>query len=240
MNLVIDIGNTFVKLAVFEQDAVVDFQISKEINSEKINEFIFKYSIKSAIVSSVRGNESFEMLKKYKTLHFSSTTPVPITNCYQTPETLGLDRLAAVVGAAVKFPNEHVLVIDMGTCITFDFLSLKKEYLGGSISPGFEMRYKALHHFTGKLPLVKCEGNENNIVGNTTVSSINSGVYYGVKNEVEGVIQQYGQQYPALKIIITGGDRKRFDLEPKNRIFADEFLVLKGLNEILKYNDKID
>jgi len=239
MKLVIDIGNTLAKLAVFEQDNIIDYLIEKEINDEKINLFILKYEIKSVIISSVRGNETFKMLKKYKLLHFSSVTPVPFKNCYHTPETLGLDRVAGVVSAMQQFNNSNVLVIDMGTCITFDFITAKKEYLGGGISPGFEMRFKALHHFTGKLPLIEYDKTQNNIIGKSTVSSIISGVYNGVKNEVEGTIQQYISQYPDVKIIVTGGDKKRFDLEPKNRIFADEFLVLKGLNEILNYNDKI-
>lgn len=238
MNLIIDIGNTLVKLAVFEQDRMIDFKIEQEISDEKINQFISNYTIKSAIISSVRVDEEFEVLKKYNLLTLSHSTPLPLKNCYQTPQTLGLDRLAAVVGSAIQFPDNDVLTIDMGTCITFDFLTAKKEYLGGSISPGFEMRFKALHHFTEKLPLIEYDKNQNNITGDSTVSSINSGVYNGVRNEIEGTIKQYMVQYSNLKIIVTGGDEKRFDLEPKNRIFADEFLVLKGLNEILKYNGK--
>ena len=240
MNLIIDIGNTLVKLAVFEQDRMIDFKIEEEINDEKINQFISNHTLKKVIISSVRDNEEYEVLKKYNLLTLSHTTPLPLKNCYQTPQTLGLDRLAAVVASAIQFPDNDVLTIDMGTCITFDFLSAKKEYLGGSISPGFEMRFKALHHFTGKLPLIEYKKNQNNIIGDSTVSSIISGVYNGVKNETEGAIQQYITEYPNLKIVVTGGDEKRFDLEPKNRIFADEFLVLKGLNEILNYNDKIE
>ena len=238
MNFIIDIGNTLIKLAVFEQDRMIDFKLYDEINEEKINQFISNRAIKSVIISSVRVEEEYKVLNKYNLLTLSHSTPLPLKNCYQTPQTLGLDRLAAVVASATQFPDNDVLTIDMGTCITFDFLSAKKEYLGGSISPGFEMRFKALHHFTGKLPLIEYDKNQNNIIGNSTVSSIISGVYNGIKYETEGVIQRYITQYPKLKIIVTGGDEKRFDLEPKNRIFADEFLVLKGLNEILNYNDK--
>jgi type III pantothenate kinase len=240
MNLIIDIGNTFIKLAVFEQDRVIKHTILREINSEKINKFISKHTIKHTIISTVRPNETYNVLKKYNLLTLSHSTAIPLKNCYQTPKTLGLDRLAAMVGAAKKFPNSDVLTIDMGTCITFDFLSAKKEYLGGSISPGFEMRFKALHHFTGKLPLIEYDNHQNNIIGNSTVNSIKSGIYNGIKHEITGMINQYITQYPKLKIIVTGGDEKRFDLEAKNRIFADEFIVLKGLNEILNYNDKTE
>jgi type III pantothenate kinase len=180
------------------------------------------------------------MLKKHKLLQLSWETPLPLKINYKTPQTLGLDRIAAVVGANVKYPENNVLVIDMGTCITFDLLSEQKTYLGGSISPGFQMRFTALNQQTGKLPLIQFKKEKLKFIGDSTETSIISGVYYGIKNEIEGTIQHYLTQYPNLKIVVTGGDANRFDLEPKNRIFADEFLVLKGFNEILNYNDKIE
>ena len=129
-----------------------------------------------------------------------------------------------------------MLVIDIGTCVTFDFINSKNEYLGGAIAPGFEMRFKALNYFTGKLPVVYFKKEQLKLIGDTTESSIVSGVYNGMKNEIEGMINNFLTQYDDLKIVVTGGDIKLFDLEPKNRIFADEFLVVKGLNEILNYN----
>ena len=155
---------------------------------------------------------------------------------YKTPETLGVDRIAASVGAKAIYKDTDLLVIDIGTCVTFDFINSKNEYLGGAIAPGFQMRFKALNYFTGKLPLVAFDKKQLKLIGNTTESSIISGVYNGMKNEIEGVINDYIIQYETLKVVVTGGDTNLFDLEPKNRIFADEFLVLKGLNEILNYN----
>ena len=151
---------------------------------------------------------------------------------------MGLDRIAAVAGAQQKYPNTDVLVIDMGTCITYDFIDHQGIYWGGSIAPGLQMRLKAMHHFTDQLPLVSFDKTSLKLTGNSTEKSIQSGVYYGIQAEVNGFIQQYLQEHNDLQIIITGGDAHLFDIAPKNRIFADEFIVLRGLNEILKYNDQ--
>lgn len=238
MNLAIDIGNTFIKLAVFQGSKIIYTTNEKELTDSLISNLYTKYSIVKGIASSVLANEgSLKLLKKHNILDLKHNTPLPLQINYKTPHTLGLDRVAAVVGAKVLTEN-NFLVIDMGTCITYDYVNDKNEYLGGAISPGFNMRFKALNTFTGKLPLIKYDENKLNLIGNSTESSIVSGVYNGLKNEILGVINQYIEQYNNVKIVVTGGDRNLFDLEPKNRIFADEFLVLKGLNEILKYNEK--
>lgn len=238
MILAIDIGNTLTKLAVFEGDKIVEVISEKEIKSADINTLVKNFDVQSIIVSSVADkNDLKELLKNHNFLVLNHNTPIPLQLKYKTPETLGLDRIAAVV-AAKKMYAENVLVIDMGTCITYDFINADNEYLGGGISPGFKMRFKALNTFTQKLPLINFDNNKLMLVGNSTESSIISGVYNGMKNEVNGIINNYLSQYKNLKIVVTGGDRNLFDLEPKNRIFADEFLVLKGLNEILKYNEK--
>jgi type III pantothenate kinase len=239
MNLVIDIGNTFIKLAVFEKDSMIKSLVKKEINKEVIDAFFSEYKIERGIFSSVRGLEEEEsLLKNYNFLQLTHKTPIPLTIKYKTPETLGLDRIAAAVGSFGSFSNSNMLVIDMGTCVTFDFINAKNEYLGGAIAPGLKMRFKALNHFTRKLPIVDFDKEKLKMIGDTTESSIVSGVYGGMKHEVEGVINSYVSQYESLKVVVTGGDINLFDLEPKNRIFADEFLVLKGLNEILKYNEE--
>lgn len=238
MNFVIDQGNTFSKLAVFEGDKLVKHEVVKEIDDQIINSFISKYDVKQSLFSSVRGKTATKVLKKYNFLELSYLTPLPLTINYKTPETLGIDRIAAVVGAKKMHAATNLLVIDMGTCITVDLLSSKGIHLGGSISLGLKMRLKALNEFTGKLPLIELTDQQPNRIGDTTETSILSGVYYGVKNELEGVIQDYMAQYSDLKIVVTGGDSNLFDLEPKNRIFADDFLVLKGLNEIIRYNEK--
>jgi len=236
MNFIIDQGNTFAKLAVFEGDKLLLSETIKEINNEKINLFISDKPIKRAILSSVKENVDQNLLKKYKLIRLTHLTAIPLQIKYKTPETLGVDRIAASVGSHIYYKNQNVLIIDIGTCITFDFVNSKNEYLGGSIAPGFEMRFKALNYFTGKLPLIAFDKKQLKLIGDTTESSMISGVYNGMKNEIEGVINNYIEQYDALKIVVTGGDTNLFDLEPKNRIFADEFLVLKGLNEILNYN----
>ncbi len=176
------------------------------------------------------------MLTKHKFLALSHTTPLPLENLYKTPETLGKDRIAAIVATSINYKGENVLVIDMGTCVTYDFLNANNQYLGGAISPGFEMRFKALNTFTGKLPKVEYKQDTPELIGNSTKNSILSGVFNGLKHEIQETINQYNLQYNNLKVVLTGGDIKLFDLEPKNRIFADKFLVLKGLNEILNYN----
>lgn len=236
MNFVIDKGNTFTKLAVFEQDKLLRFETVKELNNDKINLFLSDYTIKKAIISSVSGDVDQNLLKKYNLTNLTHLTPIPLQIKYKTPETLGVDRIASSVAANSIYKATNLLIIDVGTCVTFDFINSKNEYLGGAIAPGFEMRFKALNYFTGKLPLIKFENKQVDLIGNNTKNSITSGVYNGMKNEIEGVIRDYVAQYEGLKIVVTGGDINLFDLEPKNRIFADEFLVLKGLNEILNYN----
>ena len=235
MNLVIDIGNTFVKLAVFQAGEIIYSSTEKDLTENTLVEVYEKFNIQNAISSSVSSNNN--VLKKYNILSLTHDTPLPLQLNYTTPQTLGLDRLAAVMGAKVKCDNNY-LVIDMGTCVTFDYVNSNNEYLGGAISPGFKMRFRSLNTFTKKLPLINYDDIKPKLVGDSTETSIISGVYNGLKNEILGVINEYLQQYNGVKIVVTGGDRNLFDLEPKNRIFADEFLVLRGLNEILNYNEK--
>ncbi len=239
MNLIIDIGNTFVKLAVFENDSIVKQVAIRELKKEVIDEIISEFNIKKGVFASVRDSiEDNLLLKNYNFSQVTHKTPIPLAIKYKTPETLGLDRIAAVLGAKSISDKEDLLVIDMGTCVTYDLVNSNNEYLGGAISPGFEMRFKALNHFTGKLPLINFDKAKLKMIGDSTESSILSGVYGGIKYELEGAICNYLSQYESLKVVVTGGDINLFDLEPKNRIFADEFLVLKGLNEILKYNEE--
>lgn len=236
MNFIVDQGNTFTKLALFEEDKLLVSETVKELNEEKIISFISNRPIKKGIISSVRKEIDKGLLKKYNLMQLTHLTPIPLQIKYKTPETLGVDRIAASVGAKLQINEAGVLVVDIGTCVTFDFINSKNEYLGGSIAPGFEMRFKALHQFTGKLPLIKFDKEKIALIGDSTESSMLSGVYNGMKSELEGMISQYVAQYGKVNIVLTGGDRNLFDLEPKNRIFANEFLVLEGLNEILKYN----
>ena len=184
-------------------------------------------------------------------IYLNHLTPIPIRNLYSTPQTLGTDRLASVTGAYYEAMNRNngepidVLVIDMGTAITYDIIDAAGNYLGGNISPGVLMRLKALHHFTDKLPLVELSPEDfNNTAesfsfGDTTQSAIINGVVQGVKCEIKGVVEQLLLKYPRLLIFLTGGDYINFDEQLKKRIFADKFLVAKGLNIILQYNAQI-
>ena len=156
-----------------------------------------------------------------------------------SPQTLGKDRIAAVIGAQSLLPAKNLLVIDAGSCITYDFLTGDRHYLGGAISPGVQMRLRSMNNYTNKLPLLSWEGVERpQSIGRTTITSMLSGVINGIIGEMKSFIFEYEQQYERLKIVLTGGDSIFFEKELKNGIFADPNLVLKGLNEILIYNNK--
>ena len=244
-NLVIDIGNTNTKIAVFEQDELV--HISHYQNQDiKIQDILVEYHITKAIISTVKkehaGWESV-LEEKIKVIYFSTEMTTGIKNHYLTPKTLGPDRLAGVIGAAYTYPGQNSLVIDGGTCITYDFVDADLNYSGGSISPGLKMRYKALNYYTAALPVVDEASSFDNISGNNTLSAITSGVQNGIKYELEGFISSYKKDKNELNIILTGGDGIFFDTLLKNSIFApyiknEPYLVLKGLNAaITKHND---
>ena len=239
MNLVIDIGNTLTKIAVFEGRQMQAFTRIEAFDGGRLRQFIAEYALPGAcIVSSVSTNpaEINRILgADFPILIFDQTTLLPFKNRYSTPETLGKDRLAGITAAFDIFPRQDVLVVDTGTAITFDLLTSGGEYLGGAISPGIRMRYKALHTFTGRLPLLEMEESAC-MIGNTTNESIHSGILNGVAFEVEGTVQHYLLEYPSVQIILTGGDYNYFDKRLKVKTFAAPNLVLEGLNFILNYN----
>lgn len=242
MHLVVDIGNTRTKIAVFnEQEWVADYVFEEDLVS-KVEELLSKHpSVRKSILSSVTENSSsVEKLLEERTelIVFDQSAPLPIINLYKSPETLGKDRLAAAIGAWSKFKGKDVLIIDAGTAIKVDLLTANGEYHGGSISPGINMRFKALNTFTGKLPLVKADKNYKSLTGKTTEESILNGVQNGALYEVQGFIDAYSKQYPGINIVVTGGDASFFELGLKNHIFAIPELVLIGLNEILLFNAK--
>ena len=241
MNLIVDIGNTRIKAAVFENDKLIELLVlESEDLLEKVDFLIKKYTINSGIISSVK-NISKEirdqLSKKVSFLVLDSSTKVPFKNLYKTPQTLGVDRIALVSNALTIFPKKNVLIIDAGTCITYDFVNKNKEYLGGAISLGIEMRYKALHKYTSKLPLLE-KNIPSNFIGKTTDENIHSGVNNGVLNEINGVIEQYERENPFLTIVLTGGDTYFLAKQLKSSIFANPNFVLEGLNTILIYNNK--
>ncbi len=241
MRLILDFGNTFQKCAIFNNDEIVAFERFENITLNQLKEFSQENNIQSAILSSVINTkpEIIAWLKEsFLFIELDHNTPIPITNKYASPETLGKDRLAAAIGAASLFPKQNVLSIDTGTAIKFDLVNFKGEYLGGSISPGLYLRFKALHTFTDKLPLVPYN-NEHQLIGDNTQTSILSGVMNGAIAEVNGLIDTYKNRFEGLKIVFTGGESIYFVKSIKSDIFADSNLVIKGLNEILKFNEKI-
>jgi type III pantothenate kinase len=241
MRLILDFGNTYQKCAVFEKNELVAYKRFENIELENIKTFTNKYpQIKSAILSSVINHKSdiISFLKEnYFFLVLNHNTPIPIKNCYKTPDTLGHDRLSAAIGAAAMFPKQNVLSIDTGTAIKFDFVNNKGEYLGGSISPGLYLRFKALHTFTDKLPLIPYN-EQHTLLGSDTHESILSGVMNGGIAEINGMIEDYKSRFKDLKIVLTGGESIYFEKSIKSNIFADSNLVIKGLNEILKFNEE--
>ncbi len=238
MNLVIDLGNTRIKAALFNGHELEEAKAYDSLN-DLVSDKAFYSKGKRCIISSVTNTDSSvkETLNEIRDIRFfTSETKIPLKNLYKSASTLGSDRLAAAIGAYSLYPVKNNLVIDAGTCLKFNFTSEKGEYTGGAISPGLQMRFKALQHFTDKLPLINFNAEFEKLIGQTTEDSILSGVINGILQETEGVINEYKKLYPDLTIVITGGDTDFFAKRLKNRIFAHPHLVLVGLNEILIYN----
>ena len=237
MNLIIDEGNTAFKLAFFEDEDLIKSASFQSFERQEMHSWISDKitSLKHVIVSSVV-NQGLDLSRyKFNEIYLDSNTPIPIKNSYLTPETLGKDRLANAVGAWCKNPGGNSLVIDMGTCIKYDLVVSGKGYIGGNISPGLKMRYRALNEFTDKLPLVENMKDEWGW-GVDTNTSIYNGVEQAIYHEINGFIKFYSEQFSDLTIFMTGGDAKNFDKPFIVDIFAHPDLTLFGLNKILKHN----
>lgn len=240
MNLILDVGNSLAKLAVFQYDELlVKETVEKHRLQEKAVDFLNTYpEISKIILSKVaRADLSLpkEVLENVKLLTLEPETEMPFNNRYASPLSLGNDRKALAAAAAKAYPDKNVLVIDAGTCLTFDFKNSRNEYLGGAISPGLRMRYRALNAFTDNLPLLE-PLYEVKLIGDSTVNSINSGIYLGMLKEIEGIIEDYRAEYQDLIIIFTGGDAQILSMRLKNGIFANSNFLLEGLNYILEIN----
>ena len=240
MNLIIDVGNTHVKLALFKGDRLeVKEVVELEDLVSGINSLKQKYnSIKKVILSSVGKLEAKDIndINKHFDLQIlDANTKWAFKNLYRTPSTLGIDRMVLVNAAIKKFPNKNTLIIDAGTCITYDFVTDNKSYLGGAISPGIRMRYKSLNNFTASLPLLETELPEA-LIGNSTNNAIHSGVVNGVLKEIDGLIADYKQKYSDLTVILTGGDANFLSKQLKSSIFVNSNFLLEGLNYILQFN----
>ncbi|ANW95232.1 hypothetical protein AXE80_02560 [Wenyingzhuangia fucanilytica] len=241
MNLIIDEGNTRIKLAVFDETLLVDLVVTSIDGCEEtIQKVITKYDIKSLIVSSVTDeiNHIVSGLKLLNKVVLSNETPLPFKNLYDTPKTLGVDRLALVTAAWSQYPNQNSLVIDAGTCVTYDFINKQGEYLGGAISPGLKMRFKSMHSFTKKLPDLDIPLSRVDIIGKSTKQSMESGVLNGMVFEIDGAIAHYQQKFKDVNIILTGGDANSLCKQLKNSIFVNPNFLLEGLNAVLTYQSK--
>lgn len=238
MNLAVDFGNTRVKAACFNGAQLVDSRIYGSVQ-ELINDQDLFSKVHYVVMGTVT-QDHLQLIDafsgKKQLLLFQASTAIPLINNYQSASTLGPDRLAASVGAYALYPSQNVLTIDAGTCIKYNFVNDKNEYLGGAISPGIPMRLKAMHHYTNRLPLIEMDVNFNKLVGQTTAESILSGALLGAVAEVDGIINQYKEKFPNLVVVITGGDAPYLVKQLKNRIFASPELVLAGLNTILNFN----
>lgn len=228
------------KVAVFDGLRMVKVLTEPNDSLDCLSVLCADFPIEKGIVATVvdlseRVQSQLDALN-ISLLWLNHTTPLPVVNLYETPKTLGYDRMAAVVGAYSQFPGKDILVIDAGTCITYEFIDSKGRYHGGNISLGLQMRLKALHQFTGRLPLVSIEG-ASCLMGRNTETAIRSGVLKGIEYEISGCIKSMKAKYPGLLVFLTGGDEFSFETNIKNSIFADRFLVLKGLNRILNYNN---
>ncbi|NIJ52152.1 type III pantothenate kinase [Dyadobacter arcticus] len=236
MNIVIDAGNTYSKIGWFEKEKLIRY--TTRLSFDELLAAIWLDIPENIMFSSVSisAEEFREALNlQLNIFNLSSETPIPISKSYDTPATLGADRVAACIGANFLFPNEDLVVIDMGTCITYDLIDHTATFQGGIISPGVKMRFNSMHSFTKRLPLVDPEQNPA-LIGKSTKQSMQSGVMNGVLAEIEGIIQRYRHKSPSLRVLICGGDAAFFESSLKPPIFAVPELVLIGLNRILTYN----
>ena len=244
MIITVDIGNTRIKAAVFQESILLEsFVFLKTTLKKSIENILEKYkNTTHLVVASVSDveNNAFNEFKDAVNIHFvSQTDSFPFVNCYETPQTLGIDRMVLAAGATLQYPKQNRLVIDAGTCITYDFIDGNDNYLGGAISPGLRLRYESLHNFTAKLPLLTLESPKH-FEGKSTSESIHSGVVNGLVYEIDGFIGDFKNQYSNFIIILTGGDAVFLAKRLKNAIFANSNFLLECLNQTYQYQIKND
>ena len=239
MYLILDIGNTRVKKAIYEADHLIAVDaFDKAFFHQEIEKTAQEFAIDKAIFSAVgelTKHDKHLINSYFDCMELTATTPLPFANQYETPGTLGVDRIALSAAAVDAFPDKNVLIIDAGTCITYDFITQNKEYVGGAISPGLRSRYKSLSDYTQNLPLLD-KKTPHSFIGINTEEAIHSGVVNGVCREIDGVIAQYRASYKKLTIVLTGGDADFLSSQLKSSIFVRPFFLLEGLYSILKYN----
>ncbi len=239
MNITIDVGNSKTKVGIFDdkQNLVQNYTYTN-FGMRELNYLIKKFPITKGIIAAVAETPLWEKRSMpIKLLHFTNHTPIPITNAYLTPKTLGLDRLAAAVGAYATAKGENMLVVDIGSAITYDFVSKEGIFIGGNIAPGIRMRLSVLHEMTDKLPSIHYhDEDEVPLLGATTQQAMISGVVKGIAFEVQGYIKELTQKYGDIKVFMTGGQEAVIAKHIAQDLNGDRHLVLKGLNYILEYN----
>ena len=237
MNLAIDIGNSRIKWARFDGQKVIESGMIPESELTELKSLMDFHTGDSIVLSSVvtLNSDFLAFCEKSNVLLINSSTPIPITNNYSTPATLGMDRLCAAIGAKSLFPENPVLSIDIGTCIKYEFITANGEYEGGNISPGLKMRFASLNNYTSKLPALEPE-RVLGPIGHSTNEALRLGVQQGMLFEMEAMISTMQTLHPNLKTVGTGGDLPFFVNELKTHIFADLLLVLRGINEIYLHN----
>ena len=236
--LSIDVGNTYAKVGVFQHGNLLQKRIFKSDDVQSMVDFLEGFSPRQIMYATVRTvEEKIEALAASSDAYFvlNHLTPLPISLDYKTPETLGRDRIAGVMGAFVLFPQRHVLVVDAGTCITYDVLRSEGVYAGGNIAPGVEMRQRAMHHFTAGLPLVTTNWNRD-LLGKTTEEAMQNGALYGAVYEINGYINKLVTELNNFDIVFTGGDAELLAKHIQQDIIVNHDLILIGLNEILRFN----
>ena len=238
ISLCIDFGNTRKKCAVFENGDIIDI-ILMEDEEKSIQEIVEQYKPDKSILSSVIDHSPIleKILSTNTRFHrLSHFSKLPFTTPVGKPETIGADRLALAAGAVYYFSGKNNLVIGLGTCITYNFINKLNQFIGGSISPGMEMRFTSLHSFTAKLPKIKPHWNFP-LIGYDTRTNILSGVILGMAKEIDGIIEAYNLQFRNFNVLLTGGDSPYFARHLKSQIFADPELIFKGMYAISEFND---
>ncbi len=240
MNLVIDRGNTHLKFGIFDQCKLIASDSINFLDERKTKDLVKEYGISHAIVSSVVDESNEELLHQLQdnirfVMNLTHQTKLPFTWNYKSKETIGKDRLAAIAGGIDLYPDQDLLIFDAGTALTYELVNAKKEFVGGNISPGMQMRFKALNAYTSRLPLLNPEP-DCKLLGNSTDEAIIAGVQNSLTFEIEGLINHFQSNINDLKTVLTGGDAEFFARKVKNPIFVAPNLVLIGLNRILDYN----
>ncbi|MFD1143238.1 type III pantothenate kinase [Larkinella insperata] len=239
MNIAIDWGNSAIKAGFFENGELIEGY--PHLSIEDLQQRVREQPPDAVVISSTSRpaeqlREQLPLKPETYWLTVTGYTPLPMEKRYDTPNTLGTDRIAAAVGAKVRFPDDDCLVIDMGTCITYDYVDADFVFHGGMISPGFRMRFRAMHSFTERLPLVEPEEPRPTLFGKNTRQAMQAGVINGLRAELNGIMDAHRREHPNVKVLICGGDAPFFESSLKPPIFVVPELVLIGLNRILQHN----